>query len=161
MLPGYALIDLRVMSKRILVARICAFLTFLSTSSALAQDLPASQEFRGTWIATAGASFLRGRWSGEIVSKTVNSARGNWALVNDKEQVVLAGTWSATKSANEWQGRWSARANQGKSFSGTWTADMNAGGTFEDMLRKTIETQVNGAWQSGRAQGNWALQGSP
>ena len=137
-----------------------ATLLVLIACSALAQNPPETRKFNGTWIATAQANFFRGRWSGEVVSKTRNTAHGTWALVNNKEEAVLAGTWSARKSAQEWQGTWSARAVKGRSFSGTWTADMSDGETFEDMLRKTIERQVNGGWQSGRAQGNWALQGT-
>ena len=53
-------------------------------------------------------------------------------------------------------------AGAGRTFSGTWQADLAGftGKTFEDMLKRTVEQQVSGSWRSGRAQGNWWLQGS-
>jgi hypothetical protein len=135
--------------------------TLLFVCCALAQPSPSI--FRGSWIATVGPTrFFSGRWSGELLPNTRNAAQGSWTLLSEKNQIVLEGTWSARKSSSGWQGAWTARVTRGRSFSGTWQADMAGfnGKTFEDMLQRTLEKQVSGAWRSGRMQGNWWLQSS-
>ena len=133
--------------------------TLLLTSCAVAQQTQSTLE--GSWIATAGPSrFLRGRWFARVLPDDKNAASGSWALVNESNQVVLEGTWSARKSTIGWRGTWSARIQKSRSVSGTWDATMADfnGKTFEDMLHQTAEKQIDGSWQSGRAQGNWWLQ---
>ncbi len=133
---------------------------------ALAQE--SRPVLRGVWGATAGASgTFRGRWWAEIEAS--EAASGSWTLLDDSNRIVLEGTWSARRvnapaklTVPHWQGTWTARAGAGRTFSGTWQADLAGftGKTFEDMLKRTVEQQVSGSWRSGRAQGNWRLQGS-
>jgi len=94
---------------------------------------------------------------------------GAYGLGDDSNRIVLEGTWSARRvnapaklTVPHWQGTWTARAGAGRALSGTWQADLAgfSGKTFEDMLKRTVEQQVSGSWRSGRAQGNWRLQGS-
>jgi|ERR1700693_5523747 hypothetical protein len=112
------------------------------------------------WIATAGSNrTLQGRWSAQVLPPSKNVAIGSWTLLSENNQILLEGTWSARKLADGWQGNWTARI-QGRNVSGTWNAAIAAfnGKTFEDMLKRTVEKQIGGSWQSGRAQGNWWLQ---
>ena len=123
---------------------------------------------RGVWSATAGASAtFRGRWWAEIDAP--DGASGSWTVLDDSNRIILEGTWSARRvnapaklTVPHWQGTWTARAGAGRALSGTWQADLAgfSGKTFEDMLKRTVEQQVSGFWRSGRAQGNWWLQGS-
>jgi hypothetical protein len=123
---------------------------------------------RGVWGATAGASgTFRGRWWAEIDAP--DAASGSWKLLDDSNRIVLEGTWSARRvnapaklTVPHWHGTWTARARAGRALSGTWQADLAgfSGKTFEDMLKRTVEQQVSGFWHSGRALGNWWLQGS-
>jgi len=126
------------------------------------QTEPGATTWRGIWMATAGSTHsFRGRWWATLLPNTANAARGSWTLLSDSNQIVLEGTWSAKKSLRGWQGTWSARINGGSPFSGTWTSnipDIEAK-TFRDLLSTTINKQVGGFWQKGRAQGNWWLQG--
>ena len=131
----------------------------LSACVSLSQQAPSTPQ--GSWIATAEASrVFRGNWIAHIATKDENAASGSWTLVNENNQVVLEGTWSARKSAAGWRGTWSARANEGRTLTGTWQAAMGDfnGKTFEDMLKRSAERQISGSWQSGRARGNWWLQ---
>lgn len=133
--------------------------TLLLASYALAQQAPS--QWQGSWIATAESNqFLRGHWFARVLPNAKNAASGSWTLLNESNEVVLEGTWSARKSASVWRGTWSARVQKGRTFTGTWEAaigDFN-GKTFEDMLKRALEKQISGSWQSGRAQGNWWLQ---
>ena len=96
---------------------------------------------RGVWGATAGTSgTFRGRWWAEIEAS--EAASGSWTLLDDSNRIVLEGTWSAR------------RVNAPADLAGF------SGKTFADMLKRTVEQQVSGSWRSGRAQGNWWLQGS-
>jgi hypothetical protein len=47
-------------------------------------------------------------------------------------------------------------------MSGTWQADMDASNvkTLGELLQRTLQTQVEGAWASGGLQGRWSLKGS-
>jgi hypothetical protein len=119
--------------------------------------------FHGTWKATAGpAQVLHGTWTARTSPGRPNAVEGSWMLVR-AGQVVLEGTWTAEKSHRSWEGSWTARTMDGRSLSGTWGAYLeNWGGkTFRDLLEKTLSEEVSGWWQSGRAQGNWWLKGSP
>src|SRR5438445_1114209 len=109
----------------------------------------------------------RGRWWAEIEAS--EAASGSWTLLDDSNRIVLEGTWSARRvnapaklTVPHWQGTWTARAGAGRALYGTWQADLAgfSGKTFEDMLKRAVEQQVSGSWRSGRAHGNWWLQGS-
>lgn len=145
---------------------ICAAMIWIVTLlSAMAQDQPKPQiePFRGTWMATVGPNrFLRGFWSGELAPDNHDAARGTWTLLGDRGQVLLTGDWSARKSAQEWSGTWNAHVSHGKPVSGSWATTMEdaSAKTFEDLLKKTLQTVVGGSWQSGKMKGNWQLQGS-
>ena len=131
----------------------------LLASCAVAQQPP--PVLRGSWIAASGPNrVLRGRWSAQVLADTKNAAHGSWTLLNHGDQIVLEGTWSARKSSRGWQGTWSARIQNGRAVFGMWEAEMADSNwkTFEDMLKRTVEKQIGGSWQSGRAQGNWWLQ---
>src|SRR5436305_15246292 len=133
---------------------------------ALAQE--SRPVLRGVWGATAGASAtFRGRWWAEI--EAPEAASGSWTLLDDSNRIALEGTWSARRvnapaklTVPARQGTWTARAGAGRTLPGTGQADLAGftGKTFEDMLRRRVERQVSGSWRSGRAQGNWRLQGS-
>lgn len=128
-------------------------------SSALAQTpVP---DLRGTWTATAGSQTLRGSWGAEVSRGTPDLAEGYWTLLDDSGERIMQGTWSARKTASRWHGSWTARTAQGRSFAGTWDADMAAlkDETLSEMLKRTIEEEISGAWQSGRYRGNWWLEG--
>jgi hypothetical protein len=132
----------------------------LFTQSALAQE-PGGVLY-GSWTATAGPSqIFRGTWSAETSRRNPNEAQGSWTLVNDSGEVVLQGTWSARKTGRQWKGTWRAQTNRGQSFSGNWEADLpeSADQTFAALLKRTIEKQVAGSWQSGGYRGNWWLTG--
>ena len=132
----------------------------LFTQSALAQE-PGSILY-GSWTATAGPSqIFRGTWSAETSRRNSNEAQGSWTLLNDSGEVVLQGTWSARKTGSRWQGTWKARTTQGQSISGSWESDLPepTDQTFAALLKRTIEKQVAGFWQSGGNRGNWWLTG--
>lgn len=120
---------------------------------------PSDQSWRGAWAASAGPRTFHGRWWAQLLAHSPNAASGSWTLLSDANQIVLEGTWSARKSSTGWQGTWAAHPNSGQAFSGTWSSDMTEGKSFEDMLNKTLEKQVTGAWRRGRMQGNWWLMG--
>jgi hypothetical protein len=130
------------------------------TQYALAQK--ASAVNYGSWTATAGPSqIFHGSWSAETPPGNPNDPRGSWTLVNDSGEVMLEGTWSARKTGSRWHGTWKARTTHGQSFSGSWEADLpeSKDQTFADLLKRTLEKEVAGFWQSGRYQGNWWLTG--
>jgi hypothetical protein len=134
--------------------------TLLFACCAVGQHAPSN--LQGSWIATAagGSLSIGGRWSARVLPADKNAANGSWELVNERNQVVLEGSWSARKLISGWQGTWLARTQQNKTVSGRWEAAM-AGfkdKTFQEMLQWTMEKQIAGSWQSGRAQGNWWLQ---
>ena len=132
----------------------------LFTQSALAQE--AGSVLYGSWTATAGPSqIFRGTWSAETSRRNPNEAQGSWTLVNDSGEVVLQGTWSARKTGSRWQGTWRARTTQGQSFSGSWESNLPepTDQTFAALLKRTIEKEVAGSWQSGGYRGNWWLKG--
>jgi|SRR5215469_1687055 len=123
----------------------------------------AATTFRGSWTASAGGDqYLRGTWSGQVSLPNRNAAQGSWTLVSDAGEILMSGTWSARKTAQAWEGTWTARVGRGGSLSGNWSADLKgfAGKTMEEMLTRTMENQVAGAWQSGRRQGYWWLDGT-
>ena len=122
----------------------------------------ATTVYQGSWTASAGGErYLRGTWSGQLSGASRNSAQGSWTLISDAGEVLMEGSWSARKAGQAWEGTWTARVARDGSFSGTWSADLKAsdGKTLEEMLMRTIEKQVAGAWQSGRMAGYWWLQG--
>src|ERR1700747_65940 len=132
----------------------------LFTQSALAQE--AGSVLYGSWTATAGPSqIFRGTWSAETSRRNPNEAQGSWTLVNDSGEVVLQGTWSAKKTGSSWQGTWRARTTKGQSFSGSWESNLPepTDQTFAALLKRTIEKEVAGSWQSGGYRGNWWLRG--
>jgi hypothetical protein len=135
-------------------------IVLLFTQCALAQE-PGSVLY-GSWTATAGPSqIFRGTWSAETSRRNPNEAQGSWTLVNDSGEVVLQGTWSARKTGSRWQGTWRARTTKGQSFSGSWEANLpeSTDQTFAALLKRTIEKEVAGSWQSGVYRGNWWLKG--
>jgi hypothetical protein len=123
----------------------------------------ARAELTGMWKATVGnGPVIQGMWLAEISKDSPNATSGSWSLLSDAGGIVLQGTWSARKTGQSWEGRWTARAGNGRSLSGTWSASLGEfkGKTLQEMLALTIEKQIGGAWQSGRYQGNWWLEGS-
>ena len=134
-------------------------LFLLLASCAVAQE--SAPELRGTWMATAGSETFRGSWGAETSSHNPDAARGYWTLLNNSGERILQGTWSARKVNSRWHGTWLARTAQGGSFSGSWDAKMTESKdkTFADMLKRTLEKEVSGSWQSGRYRGNWWLDG--
>lgn len=137
----------------------------LLTASVLAQESP--PVFRGSWTATASPSRRRfqGSWSGQALPRRPNAAHGSWALLDDRNRILLQGTWTAEKSGRGWQGRWSARVMAGRSapgrvMSGSWRADSTeTGATLADMLQRTLQG-VTGTWLSGRLKGTWGVRAS-
>jgi hypothetical protein len=141
-------------------------LTVLATLCGMAQQTPTI--LRGTWSASIGTSrVIRGSWSARIDSAKRDAAGGAWAIVDDRNRVMLEGVWSAVKSAQGWNGTWSARtgttaSGAGRTFSGTWRADIKDAEvkTLGDMLQRTVVDQVTGSWRSGSLEGQWRLQGA-
>jgi hypothetical protein len=122
-----------------------------------------TNELTGMWTANVeNGPQMRGTWLAQVSQGTPNAGSGSWSLLNDASEIVLTGTWSARKTPKSWEGRWTARARNGRSLSGTWSAALGdfKGETLQEMLALTMQTQIGGAWQSGRYQGNWWLQGS-
>jgi hypothetical protein len=119
---------------------------------------------RGTWTASVGsAQALRGTWSANM--RDANTAQGAFAVVNERNQVVLQGTWAATTTAQSWRGSWSARIAgdrpPGETMTGTWQAEgARAGQTLADLLQATLVKEVTGSWQSRGRTGKWRLMGS-
>jgi len=122
-----------------------------------------TNELTGMWTASVGnGPLMRGTWLAQVSKGTPNAASGSWSLLNDASEIVLTGTWSARKTPKSWEGSWTARARNGRSLSGTWSAALGdfKGKTIQEMLALTMQKQIGGAWQSGRYQGNWWLEGS-
>src|SRR5258708_4232198 len=86
----------------------------------------------------------------------------------------VPGRLSMTPAMSCWreagrQGKWAANGRElgelgrpgGQSFSGNWEADLpeSADQTFAALLKRTIEKQVAGFWQSGGYPGNWWFTG--
>jgi len=120
-------------------------------------------EFTGMWKATVdNAQMMQGMWLAQASKASPNAASGSWSLLSDSSEIVLQGTWSARKTGQNWDGRWTARAGNGRALSGTWSASLGEfkGKTLQEMLALTMQKQIGGAWQSGRYQGNWWLEGS-
>ena len=120
-------------------------------------------ELTGMWKATVGnGPVMQGMWLAQIAKGSPNAASGSWSLLGDAGEIVLQGTWSARKTGQGWEGSWRARAGNGRSLSGSWSASLAEfqGKTFQEMLVLTMQRQIGGAWQSGRYQGNWWLEGS-
>ena len=123
----------------------------------------ARAEFTGMWKATVGhGPVMEGMWLAELSKESPNAASGSWSLLSAAGGIVLQGSWSARKTSQSWEGRWTARAGNGRSLSGTWSASLGEfkGKTFQEMLALTMQKQIAGAWQSGRYQGNWWLEGA-
>ena len=123
----------------------------------------ADSELTGMWKATVGnGPVIAGMWLAEISKSSPNAASGSWSLLGDAGGVVLEGSWSARKTSQSWEGRWTARTANGRSYAGTWSASLGEfkGKTLAEMLALTVQKQIGGAWQSGRYQGNWWLEGS-
>ena len=137
----------------------CAILAFITPAGAQSS----AAERTGMWKATVGnGTMMQGMWLAELSKASPNAASGSWSLLSDGGEVLLQGTWSARKTGQSWEGTWRARAGNGRSFSGTWSAALGdyKGKSLQEMLALTMEKQVGGAWQSGRYQGNWWLEGS-
>jgi hypothetical protein len=145
-------------------ARTCIVvaLALLPAGLALAEASPAAV-MRGGWVATAGAGqVFRGRWSAQILPAGPNVAQGSWTLLGQGDEIALEGTWLARKAPRGWRGTWAARTQDGgQTFSGSWEAQTRdlQGKTFEDLLKRTAQKQIAGAWHSGRARGSWWLKG--
>jgi hypothetical protein len=152
---------------RLVILRSLA-VTLLLTSPVFAQPAPVLQ---GSWTASAGPNQgFHGMWSAMVLPGTRNAGRGSWTLLNAANQIVLQGVWSAEKSVRGWQGTWSARiqtgrspsarSSSGTSFSGTWRADMTDAEdkTLAEMLQRTLEKEIAGAWRSGPRAGRWSLK---
>ncbi len=148
-------------------AGVLAFL-LLTVSGGAGQAPPA---LRGSWAASTDAKrMLYGTWSAQTLPASPNVAQGSWTLLNEASQIVLEGTWSALKSQRSWNGTWSARivpsgraaSPSGRVVSGTFRADLDGSDakTLEEMLQRTLQTQVTGAWRSSGLQGGWSLKGS-
>lgn len=130
-----------------------AFLTF-------GQDSP---ELRGSWVATAGESrTFRGRWTGQALPGQPNALQGSWTLSDEFGKPQAWGTWSARRRGQGWAGTWSAQDQNQRQVSGTWKADGGGigGRNLQQLIERTLATEVSGSWQSGRLQGNWWLKGS-
>jgi hypothetical protein len=114
--------------------------------------------YRGSWTATAGTQLLRGTWTGRLLAGRPNAARGTWELAGETGAILMRGTWSAEHAEHTWRGTFSART-RGRVFSGKWKADLQqaAAQTFEEMLQRTMEKEVTGAWESGASFGHWSL----
>jgi len=142
------------------LAAVLLALCGLCTPCAAAQET--GLVLRGTWTATAGSQTFRGSWGAGISRSNPNSAEGYWTLVNESDERVMDGTWTARKTGTRWRGTWTARITRGRAFSGVWDADISdtKAKTFTDMLRRTIEKEIAGSWQSGRYGGNWWLRGA-
>lgn len=139
-----------------------SLIALLLGSCLLAQEV--SPVFRGNWTATADPrQVLRGTWAGQTLPAKPNAAQGSWTLLTETGEILLEGTWSAQKTRVGWQGAWTARTLRGRSFSGTWEANIAnlSGKTFKEMLERTAEKEVAGAWRSGGYRGNWWLKSSP
>jgi len=152
-------------------ALISGGLALLLMTSATAQSRAAVQ--RGTWTASVGArQVLQGTWTAELQPNAPNTATGSWALISAANQIVVEGTWSAVKASRSWSGTWSARilppqqsqvpSGAGRVMSGSWRADLDAASpqTLGEMLQRTLQSEVAGAWRSGALQGRWSLKGS-
>jgi len=141
----------------------CCLAAMSLTVGVSAREQSATNELTGMWTASVGnGPLLRGTWLAQVSTATSNAASGSWSLLNDASEIVLTGTWSARKASRSWEGSWTARVKGGRSLSGTWSAglaDFN-GKTMREMLALTMQKQIAGAWQSGRYQGNWWLEGS-
>jgi hypothetical protein len=128
-----------------------------------ARGQSSATELTGMWTASVGnGPAMRGTWLAQVSQGTPNAASGSWSLLNDASEIVLTGTWSARKTPKRWEGGWTARARNGRALSGTWNAALGdfQGKTLQEMLALTMQKQISGAWQSGRYQGNWWLEGS-
>ncbi len=70
----------------------------------------------------------------------------------------MRGTWSAERQAPAWQGTFVARSGR-RVVSGRWTAYLERENvkTFQEMLQRSMEKQVAGAWDSGAVFGKWWL----
>jgi len=133
------------------------------TIGVTARGQSSTNELTGMWTASVGnGPLMRGTWLAQVSQGTPNATSGSWSLLNDASEIVLTGTWSARKTPKSWEGSWTARARNGSALSGTWSANLGdfKGKTIEEMLALTIGKQIGGAWQSGRYQGNWWLEGS-
>lgn len=135
------------------------FVTCCCCLPGAAQQTP--RTFRGSWMATAGAQNLRGKWTGQALPGRPNSARGTWELTSDSGASLMQGTWSAERQARAWQGTFVART-AGRVFSGRWTAYLDGADTttLQQMLQRAIEKEVTGAWDSGARFGTWWLGGT-
>src|SRR5690242_4562631 len=116
---------------------------------------------RGSWSATVGTTAtLQGTWSAQLQLSSPDAATGTWTLVGAGNKILARGTWSATRTAGTWRGAWSARgAARGAARTGTWQADAAGGAkTLADLLRSSLEAQLNGVWHSAGRQGRWSLK---
>jgi hypothetical protein len=154
------------MTSRFILRPLLVFLLFTQgVTEGVSQRAPgqgSSGVLYGRWTATAGPSqIFRGTWSAEISPRNANEAQGSWTLVNDSGEVTLEGTWLARKTGSHWRGTWRARTSHGRLFSGSWDAHLpdSKNQTFADLLKRTVEEEVAGFWQSGGYQGNWWLTG--
>ena len=119
-------------------------------------------QLRGSWRATAGARIFQGTWTATLNPNTPHLAQGTWTVI-EGNRVVLQGTWAAAKERTGWRGAWSALMASARPGSppttGTWQANLKDSplNTLTDMLQRTAEGQVDGAWRSGRMAGSWSL----
>ena len=139
-----------------LLGSLAVFVTILT----FGQDSPVLQ---GSWVATAGESrTFRGRWIGQALPGQPDVLQGSWTLSDEFGKTQAWGTWSARRRGQTWAGTWSAQDQNRRQVSGTWKAE--GGGTggrnLQQLMERTLSTEVSGSWQSGRLQGYWWLKGS-
>ena len=139
------------------------FLAWLMVFSATTTNGEDSPVLHGTWVATPGGSrTFRGRWIGQAPPGQPEALHGSWTLTNDAGNTALSGTWSARRRRQGWQGTWSAQARNQRTVSGTWKADGDTAAvrSLQQLIERTLTTEISGSSQSGRLQGQWWLKGS-
>jgi len=140
--------------------RLLGTVAFFVTILAFGQD---TQVLRGSWVATAGKSgTFRGRWTGQALPGQPNALQGSWTLSDEFGKPQAWGTWSARRRGQSWAGTWSAQDQNRRQVSGTWKAEdggMEAR-NLQQLIERTLSTEVSGSWQSGKLQGYWWLKGS-
>jgi hypothetical protein len=137
-------------------------ITIFFTAAAMTASSQSTLQLRGSWRATAGTRVLQGTWTADVNPKTPNLAQGSWTVI-EGNRVLLQGTWAAEKQRAGWRGAWSALVAPARPGSppmtGTWSANVKDSSldTLSDMLQRTAQGQIDGAWRSGRMTGNWSL----
>ena len=119
-------------------------------------------QLRGSWRATAGARIFQGTWTAMLDPKRPNVAQGSWTVI-EGNRILLQGTWAAEKERAAWRGAWSALMVSAPAGSppitGTWQANVkdSSTDTLTQMLQRTAQAQIDGAWRRGQMSGTWSL----